>query len=255
MAHCPGAIRRTRGAPGGASDCRGPAGGALNLQGGNLSTRQINAGLWLACGALLFAAGAGEARDRKKPELENRNGVQTRDLDPSQKGIVTGVGIEAHDIQTMTNQMARDMFASGFLNGLTKAPRILIDEQEFRNEGSQIINRRLITQRLMTELNRASQGRMTFVSQRYAGMVAKQRDLKRDGVTDVGTTGLTGGQAGVDYFLGGAIMTLDSRDPQSGVIQRYNQIAFELVDAETGGVVWSGMYEFQRAAADDVIYR
>ena len=48
---------------------------------------------------------------------------------------------------------------------------------------------------------------------------------------------------------------VDSRDPQSGVIQRYNQIAFELVDAETGGVVWSGMYEFQRAAADDVIYR
>ena len=227
----------------------------MNLQGENLSTRQIYAGLWLACGALLFVAATGEAREPKKPQLENRNGVQTRDLDPSQKGIVTGVGIETHDIQTMTNQMARDMFASGFLNGLSKPPRVLIDEQEFRNEGSQIINRRMITQRLMTELNRAAQGRMSFVGQRYAGMVAKQRELKREGMTDVGTTGMTGAQAGVDYFLGGAIMTLDSRDPQSGVIQRYNQIAFELVDAETGAVVWTGMYEFQRAAADDVVYR
>jgi len=216
-----------------------------------LNARHFNAGLWLAFAALLYT-GDGQARDRP---LQNRGGVQARDLDPGGKGLVTGVGIEAHDIQTMTNQMARDMFASGFLNALDQAPRILIDEQEFRNEGSQIINRRMITQRLMTELNRAAQGRMSFVGQRYAGMVAKQRELKREGATDVGTTGLTGGQAGIDFFLGGAIMTLDSRDPRSGVVQRYNQIAFELVDAETGGVVWTGIYEFQRAAADDVVYR
>lgn len=214
---------------------------------------RLGAGLWLACALLVAAAGAdAQARERR---LDNRNGVRAQDLDPGQKGLVTGVGIEAHDIQTMTNQMARDMFASGFLNGLDRAPRILIDEQEFRNEGSQIINRRIITQRLMTELNRAAEGRMQFVGQRYAGMVAKQRELKREGQTDVGTTGLTGGQAGVDYFLGGAIMTLDSRDPRSGMVQRYSQIAFELVDAETGAVAWSGIYEFQRAAADDVVYR
>lgn len=216
-----------------------------------MNAKQINAGLWLAFGAWL-SIGVADARERK---LENRNGVQTRELDPGQKGLVNGVGLQAHDIQTMTNQMARDMFASGFLNGMATPPRILIDEQEFRNEGSQIINRRLITQRLMTELNRAAQGRMSFVSQRYAGMVAKQRELKREGATDVGTAGMTGAQAGIDFFLGGAIMTLDSRDPHSGVIQRYNQIAFELVDAETGAVVWTGMYEVQRAAADDVIYR
>jgi hypothetical protein len=217
-----------------------------------LSTKIIRASLWLAVAALLLAGADAAARERK---LENRNGVQTRELDPSQKGLVTGVGIEAHDIQSMTNQMARDLFASGFLNGLSKPPRILVDEQEFHNEGSQIINRRMITQRLMTELNRASQGRMTFIGQRYAGMVAKQRELKREGVTDVGTTGMTGAQAGVDYFLAGAIMTQDARDPRSGVVQRYNQIAFELVDAETGAVVWTGMYEFERAAADDVVYR
>ncbi|WP_057657778.1 penicillin-binding protein activator LpoB [Pseudoxanthomonas dokdonensis] len=217
-----------------------------------MSARQYSAWLCLAVAALWLSVGVGQARERT---LDNRNGVQARDLDPAEKGLVTGVGIEAHDIQSMTNQMARDMFASGFLNGLASPPRILIDEQEFRNEGSQIINRRMITQRLMTELNRAAQGRMSFVGQRYAGMVAKQRELKREGVTDVGTTGMTGGQAGVDYFLGGAIMTLDSRDPRSGVIQRYNQIAFDLVDAESGSVVWSGMYEFQRAAADDIIYR
>jgi hypothetical protein len=208
---------------------------------------------WALAGVLLLA-GTADARDRK-PKLENRNGVQARDLDPGQKGLVTGVGIESQDIQAMTNQMARDIFASGFLNRFTTPPRVLIDEQEFRNEGSQIINRRMITQRLLVELNRAAQGRISFVGQRYAGMVAKQRELKREGTTDVGTAGMTQGQAGVDFFLGGAIMTLDSRDPRSGVVQRLNQIAFELVDAETGELAWTGMYEFQRAAADDVVYR
>jgi hypothetical protein len=208
---------------------------------------------WALAGVLLLA-GTADARDRK-PKLENRNGVQARDLDPGQKGLVTGVGIESQDIQAMTNQMARDIFASGFLNRFATPPRVLIDEQEFRNEGSQIINRRMITQRLLVELNRAAQGRISFVGQRYAGMVAKQRELKREGTTDVGTAGMTQGQAGVDFFLGGAIMTLDSRDPRSGVVQRLNQIAFELVDAETGELAWTGMYEFQRAAADDVVYR
>src|SRR5690606_3276137 len=205
-------------------------------------------------GLLLAASTVADARERR-PRLENRGGVPARDLDPSEKGLVTGVGIESQDIQAMTNQMARDLIASGFLGRFSTPPRVLIDEQEFRNEGSQIINRRMITQRLLVELNRAAQGKITFVGQRYAGMVARQRDLKREGVTDTGTTGLTQGQAGGDFFLGGAIMTLDSRDPRTGVVQRLNQIAFELVDAETGELAWTGMYEFQRAAAEDVIYR
>ena len=106
-----------------------------------MTARHFSAGIWLVLAAACLPAGDGQARERK---LEKRNGVQARDLDPSEKGLVTGVGIEAHDIQSMTNQMARDMFASGFLNGLSKPPRILIDEQEFRNEGSQIINRRMM---------------------------------------------------------------------------------------------------------------
>jgi hypothetical protein len=48
--------------------------------------------------------------------------------------------------------------------------------------------------------------------------------------------------------------TLDSRDG-SGMIQRYTQITFEMIDLETGEIVWTGLYEMGRAAADDVVYR
>ena len=32
-------------------------------------------------------------------------------------------------------------------------------------------------------------------------------------------------------------------------------ITFEMVDLETGVIVWSNVYEFERVAADDVVYR
>jgi hypothetical protein len=86
-------------------------------------------------------------------------------------------------------------------------------------------------------------------------MVQQERDLKRQGVTDVGTTGMASSVAGADYRLTGEIASLDSRDTRTGLIQRYNQITFEMVDLESGEIVWSGQYEFERAAADDVMYR
>ena len=43
--------------------------------------------------------------------------------------------------------------------------------------------------------------------------------------------------------------------PQYGMIQRYNQVTFEMIDLETSEIVWTGMYNFARAGADDVVYR
>jgi PBP1b-binding outer membrane lipoprotein LpoB len=187
--------------------------------------------------------------------IKNPAGAATVQLDPSIAGPVAGVGIEGHDIVSMTDQMMRDMLGNAVLAGRTKPPRVVIDSQYFRNEGSQAINRDLITDRLRVNLNRASQGRLTFVTRVNLTMVAGERDLKREGATDVGTTGMLKAMMGADYRLTGAISTLDSRNPKTGMMQRYNQIGFEMVDLESGEIVWSGLYEFARAAADDVVYR
>jgi hypothetical protein len=168
---------------------------------------------------------------------------------------VSGVGIGGKDIMAMTDLMARDLLATPTIAGRSVAPRIIVDSAYFVNESSQPINKNLITDRLRVGLNRASQGRMAFVGRENAAMVEQERELKRSGTTDVGTTGLTRAQAGVDFRLTGRINSLDSRSTQTGVIQRYNQISFEMVDLESGIIVWSGIYEFERAAADDVVYR
>ena len=187
--------------------------------------------------------------------VQNANGVAATTLDPGTRGPVSGVGIESHDIVAMTDQMMRDMLGSGRLAGQVPPPRVIVDSSHFVNDSAQPINKNLITDRLRVSLNRSAQGRMNFVGRQYARMVDEERALKRQGVTDVGTIGLTKAQMGADYRLGGRMASTEGRSPRSGLVQRYNQITFEMVDLESGEIVWSGIYEFARSAADDVVYR
>jgi hypothetical protein len=187
--------------------------------------------------------------------VPNANGVAPATLDPAVRGPVGGVGLEGSDIISMTDQMVRDMLANPQLAASKTPPRVIIDAEFFQNDGAQPINRNVITDRLRINLNRAAQGRMVFVGRQYAGMVQQERDLKRQGVTDTGTVGLTRAQAGGDYRLGGRMATVDARSATTGMIQRYTQVTFEMVDLESSAIVWSNLYELSRAAADSVVYR
>jgi PBP1b-binding outer membrane lipoprotein LpoB len=185
----------------------------------------------------------------------NAPGRPTTYEDPGTRGAVSGVGIESQDIVGMTDRMVRDMLGSKVLAGRSSPPRVIIDAEYFRNESSSPLNKNSITDRMRVGLNRSVQGRMVFVGRQYADMVARERDLKRQGAVDTGTTTLTKAQLGGDYRLGGRIVSLDQRSPSTGLMSRYNQITFEMVDLETGEIVWSGIYEFLKTAQDDVIYR
>ena len=104
-------------------------------------------------------------------------------------------------------------------------------------------------------LNAAANGRLIFVGRHYSDMVDQERSKKREGEVDTGTTGQVEKKAGADFRLGGRIMTLDAAKAETGMTARYHQIIFEMVDLETTEIVWGGIYEFRKAAQDDVIYR
>lgn len=201
-------------------------------------------------GPVLLAACAGGSTG-----VQNAAGTPTVELDPATRGPVAGVGIEGQDVVGMTDAMVRDMLTVPELAAAGTSPQVIIDSEYFHNESSQALNKNMITDRLRIALNRAAKGRMTFVGRHYAGMVQQERDLKRQGVVDVATTGLTQAQAGGDYRLGGRITSLDSRSSATGMIQRANSIVFEMVDLERGTLVWTNIYEFARAGQDDVVYR
>lgn len=175
--------------------------------------------------------------------------------DVSSPGKVSGVGVESQDIVGVSDAMVRDLLANPGVMKLPRAPRIIMDAEHFKNESTQRINKNLIVDRLRINLQRASYGKLAFVSRESAAMVQSERDLKRDGVTDSGTTGLTKAQAGGDFRLVGRISTLDSRSASTGAVERYTQLTFELIDLETGMSVWANQYEMKKGGQDDAIYR
>jgi PBP1b-binding outer membrane lipoprotein LpoB len=185
----------------------------------------------------------------------NAPGAATTYKDPGTAGPGGGIGIESQDIVSMTDRMMRDILTNPALAARQTPPRVIIDAEYFTNESSSRLNKNSITDRLRVSLNRASQGRLVFVGRQFADMVAKERDIKRQGVVDTGTQALTQAQLGGDYRLGGRITSLDTRSPSTGQMTRYNQITFEMIDLETSQIVWSGIYEFLKTAQDDVIYR
>jgi penicillin-binding protein activator len=209
--------------------------------------------VFLATVCVLSAACA-STQQHAAPPPANPAGLAATYQDPSSPGPIRGIGIEAQDLVGMTDRMARDMLANPALAGREIPPRVIVDAEYFQNESASRLNKNSITDRLRINLNRAAQGRMAFVGRHYADMVAAERDLKRQGQVDVATTRLAKAQQGGDFRLGGRITSLDSRD-SSGRMSRYSQIIFEMVNLETGQIVWGGMYEFQKTAQDDVIYR
>ena len=168
---------------------------------------------------------------------------------------VAGVGVESQDVISMTDKMVRDILGTPQIAGRQQAPRIIVDDEYFSNESSSRLNKRAITDRLRVELNRSAGGRIIFLGRQYANMVAKERELKREGALDAGTIRSTKAQAGADFRLVGRITSMDANSVRSGVMSRYHQITFELIDMELGNISWSGLYEFKKEAQDDVIYR
>jgi PBP1b-binding outer membrane lipoprotein LpoB len=188
-------------------------------------------------------------------EINDTKGRATVYEDTSRVGKVAGVGIESQDITSMTDKMMRDMLTNPLLVRQERPPRVIIDSEYFYNESSSRVNVNMITDRLRVSLNRAANGKMMFVGRHYSNMVEKERELKRSGVTDAGTIRKTKATAGGDYRLGGRITSQDALNPNSGMVSRFTQITFEMIDLEYGSIIWSGIYDYKKAAQDNIIYR
>lgn len=175
--------------------------------------------------------------------------------DVNSTGVVAGVGVESQDITSVTDVMLKDILATPEVVKREQAARVILDEAYFQNESSQRINKNLLVDRLRINLQRASKGKLLFVSRESTDMVAAERELKRQGETDNGTLTPAKAQAGADYRLVGRINSLDSRSAKTGAVECYTQITFELIDLETSLSIWSNLYEFKKGGQDDAIYR
>ncbi len=176
--------------------------------------------------------------------VDNTPGQKSMYSDPGRVGAVAGVGFESQDLVSMTDEILRDMLANIPPDILAAAPRVILDSEYFTNEGTSRVNLNLITDRLRVSLNRAAAGRLTFVA----------RHLERMGQEEDARSGETRPWMKPDFRLGGRIATQDAVNARTAMTSRFHQISFELIDLRSGGIVWSGMYEFRKDAQDNVVY-
>jgi len=186
---------------------------------------------------------------------KHAGGTAAHYVDPGRQSEVSGVGIESQDIINMTDKMMHDILATPIFSQPKTTPKVIIDSEYFKNESSTRINKNMITDRLRTGLNQAARGKMIFVGREYMNMVLKELQLKQLGVINEGESASEPKAYGGDFRLGGRISTLDSVDPKTGSFARYHQILFEMIDLNSGEIVWSGSYNFKKVGQEDIIYR
>jgi len=166
------------------------------------------------------------------------------------------VGIDSSNISEVSDQMARDMLANPMIARTDYVPKVILDSEYFYNDSSNILDKNLITDKLRIELMRASGGKLLFVGRHFSGMVEKERELKREGYLQPGNAAAARAQLGGDFRMGGRIKSLDRLDPATGKHTRYTQITMEMVDLETGALVWSNIYEYRKGGSGILpIYR
>lgn len=159
-----------------------------------------------------------------------------------------GTGTESGDIRTVAQRMSREIVGiqwpqTGAIPRIAVIP--LTNQTRFR------VDPKLLQNKLVKELVKNSAGRVMFLARDSEQVVMAEREKKRAGIYDSGKQ--EAAMAGADYLLKGEMRGLAkaSREGNSD----YIVYTFQLIDAESGGILWMGDYETKKASDVDVVYQ
>jgi PBP1b-binding outer membrane lipoprotein LpoB len=175
-------------------------------------------------------------------------------LDPDAPDPVGGAVLQSQDINSMADQMAREIVASGILRSNDPAQRVAFHITKLRNDSSDPMDTELILTRIRTQLFQALGRQVKFLdrSSEAAEEVLAERAAKRSNAVTANPA-RAGSVAGSDYVLKGTIKdrVVQSRDLKSVAYT----VTFELTDLETQELVWTGEYLAKFGTEKSVISR
>jgi PBP1b-binding outer membrane lipoprotein LpoB len=180
------------------------------------------------CGLLALLAACGSTIDQR--------------VDADAADQVGGTGLQSQDIRTISDRISRDIVASSVLTAAQPGERISFYLINMENEGSDVINKRIILEKIETDLYKALTGRVQILDRTAVGLdaVRREREAKRSGAV-AGKLSMKDSVAGADYALTGVIQ---DRVQQSGKLKSvYYLVTFRLLNLETDEIVWKGDYE------------
>lgn len=189
-----------------------------------------------------------------------------KDLAPGEVSPVQSIDIGIHDIDSMVDQLWRDIAATPEIARvlpvnpddpitITRRPRITIRPVE--NYTTQRLDPYLITTRVRTHLVRNARGQVEFLvrnlERRQSTIredVRAEQRLRDIGVVDAGPDRA---QKTADYFLTGNIREHLIVGPAGRARQLV--FTFELIDTQTSSLTWTDEYVVRKAAVLSNSYR
>ena len=112
-----------------------------------------------------------------------------------------------------------------------------------KNNTNEYIDTSAFLRKIRTHIMSHAGGKIGFLDREIKESILEERGLKREGV--VGASGQKI-LLGADYFLTGAISSIDTRG--RGRQSTYMLYSFRLTDSESGLVIWEDDYEVKKAA-------
>jgi len=156
--------------------------------------------------------------------------------DPESVTSLNTANIESNDVIACAKFMVGRMLANPLINTSGGTPRVVIvDSKYFTVRTSTRLDKDLLIDRLRVELINAANGRIRFAGREYAAVVEEEKGLEEGGVVGKGTTELA--------------------ENAGNRIQKYYLMTFEMVDTNTGEIVFSDKWEFKKQKTIPTAYR
>lgn len=171
--------------------------------------------------------------------------LQVQEVGVQQTTEFTGLGIESKDIDSISQKIVEDLLLSDFYQNVQTIPIIILEGTYFKNESSYIINTNLLADRMRISLLRQTLGKIQFVTRQNLQALIDEAETSGSDIDIV--------EAG--YRMTARIASIHKISNNTGVQSNYFQFSFELLNLQTGTILWANIYDIKKLGADDTIYR
>lgn len=146
------------------------------------------------------------------------------------------------DLQSVAETMARSLLQSKVIQNAKSAPTVTL--AEVKNQTTEPINTRMITQKIRTQLLKSGQVRFAVSSNEMQSQVDELKRQNQSGMYHNDGTSKTGRMEGAKFRITGTINTIVKQNAEMKDV--FYNFTLNLVNNETGLIEWAEEHEIRK---------
>jgi penicillin-binding protein activator len=157
---------------------------------------------------------------------------------------VTGSDWSARDLKEVSDYMLSSISRANFLERIKNTGNVnrWMLAKDLKNDTDEHVNTRTIMEKIRTGL--IKNGTAVFVDDQAISDILNQLKLQQSGLFDNNSAARVGKLVGAKIILRGSISSIRKRSSRTDII--YYNITLQVVNIETGEILWTDEKEIQR---------